>query len=144
LSLAGSVAAAEEVPFKGSLEGVVTITPLDPPFASVLIEGMGYGTQLGGFTLRIPHIVNLATRTGGGSYEFTAANGDTLIADFDGQASLTATPGVLSIVETATIIGGTGRFEGATGSFTAERLFDTATGLTTGSFEGTITSPGQG
>ncbi len=83
----------------------------------------------------------MVTRTATGSYEFTAANGDTLTADFTGQASL-ATPGVLSIVETATITGGTGRFAGATGSFTGERLFDTATLMTTGSFEGTLSSPG--
>ncbi len=30
-SLVGRVAAGKEVPFKGSLEGVVTITPLAPP-----------------------------------------------------------------------------------------------------------------
>ena len=44
--------------------------------------------------------------------------------------------------QTATITGGTGRFEGATGSFTAERLYDTVAGTTTGSFQGTISSPG--
>jgi hypothetical protein len=40
--------------------------------------------------------------------------------------------------------GGIGRFVGATGSFTVERLFNQVTGLTTGSFEGTISSPGAG
>ena len=40
--------------------------------------------------------------------------------------------------------GGTGRFAGATGEFTVERLVDTATGETEGSFEGTISSPGAG
>ena len=32
LGLAGPVAAGEQVPFKGSLEGEVTVTPLTPPF----------------------------------------------------------------------------------------------------------------
>jgi hypothetical protein len=141
-SLIGRVAAGKEVPFKGSLEGVVTRTPLAPPFVSVLIEGTGNATQLGRFTVENAHLVNTATRTAIGSYEFTAANGDTLTADFTGQASLTETPGVLSVVETATITGGTGRFAGATGSFTVERLFDANTLLTTGSFKGTISSPG--
>jgi hypothetical protein len=45
---------------------------------------------------------------------------------------------VLYIEETATITGGTGRFAGATGSFTAERLYDMVAGTTIGSFEGTI------
>jgi hypothetical protein len=54
----------------------------------------------------------------------------------------TATLGVISITETATITGGTGRFEGATGSFTSERSYDTLLGTSTGSFKGTISSPG--
>jgi hypothetical protein len=44
-------------------------------------------------------------------------------------------------VETATIIGGTGRFAGATGSFVAERYFDRIQGTTTGTFNGTVSSP---
>src|SRR4029434_7769060 len=96
-----AVAASEEVTFKGSLEGDVTLTPLDPPLEFVLIEGTGNATQVGQFTVEIPHVVNFATSTGSGSFEFTAANGDTLTATFTGQASLTETPGVLSIVETA-------------------------------------------
>jgi hypothetical protein len=141
LTLAGPVAAGTQVPFKGSLSGTVTVTPLSPPIASVLIEATGNAAQLGRFTLEIPHTVNQAIRVGEGTYEFTAANGDTLTADFTGTATLVA-PGVLSTSETATITGGTGRFEGATGSFTAERTFFVATGTTTGSFEGTISSPG--
>jgi hypothetical protein len=138
LGLADHVAAGEDVRFKGRLEGDVTITPLAPPFVSVLVEATGKASHLGRFTLDIPHVVDRANGTALGSYEFTAANGDTLSASFSGKATPTATPGVLSIVEVATITGGTGRFAGATGSFTAERLFDTVAGTTTGSFTGTI------
>jgi hypothetical protein len=140
--LASPVAAGEQVPFQGRLEGVVTITPLAPPFISVLVNATGNATHLCEYTLAIPHVVNVANGTAVGSYEFTAANGDTLTADFTGQATPTPTPGVLSIVETATITGGTGRFAGATGRFISHRLFDTVAGTTTGSFEGTISSPG--
>jgi hypothetical protein len=133
---------AQELPFKGRLEGTVTITPLAPPFVSVLVNATGNATQLGEFALAIPHVVNRTDRTAVGTYEFTAANGDTLSADFTGQATPTATPGILHIEETATITGGTGRFAGATGSFTCERLFDTVALTTTGSFDGTISSPG--
>jgi len=138
LGLAGPVTAGEHVRFKGRLEGDVTITPLAPPFVSVLVEATGTANHLGNFTLEIPHVVNRASSTAIGSYEFTAANGDTLTADFTGQAMPTETPGVLAIVETATITGGTGRFAGATGSFTTERLFDTVAGTTAGSFKGTL------
>ena len=138
-SLAGPAAAGEQVPFKGSLSGTVTVTPLTPPFASVLIEGTGNATHLGGFDLVIPHQVNQALRVGAGTYVFTAANGDTLTADFTGTATLLA-PGVLSTAEVGIITGGTGRFAGATGTFAAERTFFVATRVTTGSFEGTISS----
>ena len=146
LGLTGPVTAGEQVPFKGRLEGDVerTFIPGNPPRVFVLVEGTGNATQLGRFTFAAPHYVNLATRTATGSYQFTAANGDTVSADFTGQATPTAIPGVLYIEETATITGGTGRFAGATGSFTVERLYDTITGTTIGSFEGTISSPGAG
>ncbi|MGH2455988.1 MAG: hypothetical protein ACRDHD_07005 [Candidatus Limnocylindria bacterium] len=141
VTLATPVAAADEVTFKGRLAGTVTVTPLDPPLASVLIEATGHATQLGGFTLRIPHLVNQADRTGVGSYIFTAANGDMLTADFTGQATLVG-PGVLTTHETAVITGGTGRFAGASGSFIADRTFYVATGETIGWFEGSISAPG--
>jgi hypothetical protein len=54
LSLAGPVAAGDQVPFKGSLAGTVTVTPLDPPFAFVVVEGAGRATHLGAFHLRVP------------------------------------------------------------------------------------------
>ena len=137
-------AQGEQLPFKGRLEGVVTVTPVDPPIFSVLVNGTGNATQLGEFTVAIPHLVNRANRIATGSYHFVAANGDTLSADFTGQATPTATPGVLSIVETATITGGTGRFAGASGSFTCERLYDAVAGTTVGSFNGTISVPRAG
>jgi hypothetical protein len=142
LTLAGPVAASDEVAFRGRLAGTVTVTPLDPPLASVLIEATGTASQLGSFTLDVPHLVNQATRIGVGSYEFTAANGDMLTADFTGQATLVS-PGVLTTHETAVITGGTGRFAGASGSFTADRTFYLATGQTIGTFEGTISPPRQ-
>jgi hypothetical protein len=138
---AGSVAAGEQVPFKGRLEGDVTVTPLAPPRLQVDVEATGKATHLGQFTLDIPHVVNAAYGTAIGSYEFTAANGDKLYATFTGIATPTATPGVLYIEETATITGGTGRFAGATGIFVSERLYDRIAGTTIGSFEGTISRP---
>jgi hypothetical protein len=137
-----SPSSRDEVPFNGTLEGRLTSSiPLQPPLLSNLNEATGTATQLGRFTLEIPHIVNTMTRIAIGTYEFTAANGDTLVATFTGQATVVA-PGVLSVLDTATISGGTGRFAGAIGSFTAERVFVMATGNITGSFEGTISSPG--
>jgi hypothetical protein len=109
---------------------------------SISFEGTGNATQLGRFTVEIRIALNTTDRTLTGTYKFTAANGDTLTASFTGQSPLTP-PGVPQTgVDTATITGGTGRFASASGNFTAERAVDLATGLTTASFEGTISSPG--
>ena len=142
---AGLLAQGHEVPFKGSWEGAVTArTPLPPGFLSISFEGTGNATHLGRFTVEIRIVLNTTDRTLTGTYEFTAANGDTLTAAVTGQSPLTP-PGVpQTSVETATITGGTGRFASASGSFTAERVVDLATFLTTGSFNGTISSPGAG
>jgi len=144
LALAGPVAAKgqeKQVPFRGRLEGVTTVTPRTPPFVFVNIEGGGHATHLGNFEVSIPHVANRSDGTAAGSFVFTAANGDTLTADFIGQATPTDVPGVRSIVQTATITGGTGRFAGATGSFVGEGLTDMVHGTFTESFEGTISTP---
>ena len=141
---AGLLAQGHEIPFKGSWEGAVTArTPLPPGFLSISFEGTGNATHLGRFTVEIRIVLNTTDRTLTGTYEFTAANGDTLIADVTGQFGPTLeNPRVLLSVETATIKGGTGRFAGASGNFTVERLLNLDTFLTTVSFEGTISSPG--
>src|SRR5437867_1865272 len=102
LGLAGPVAAGEQVPFKGSFAGVAIQSGV-PPIVSVEVDATGNATHLGQFTLAIPHHVDLSTRprTSFGSYQFVAANGDTLSADFTGQVfivhfSPTGIPDVLA------------------------------------------------
>ena len=131
---------SQSVPFKGSFEGSQTLTPGVPPFGTINGSATGTGTHLGEFTVTFPHTVNFATRTGVGTYTFTAANGDTLTASFTGAAQ--GGP-IVSITEHATVTGGTGRFEGASGTFTVQRQFDPSTGATGGSFEGEISSVGS-
>ena len=133
---ASDAQAPHEVPFKGSLSGTVAVTPVDPPFFNVVITASGEATHLGRFSLVVPHLVNFATAVGEGDFNFTAANGDVLTAHFTGTAD-TSTP-IFTIVEHATITGGTGRFAGATGSFTARRSYDPAAQTTTGTIDGTI------
>jgi hypothetical protein len=141
LGLAGPVAAGEQVPFKGTLAGMrVSFVPLDPPFFAAEVDTTGEATHLGQYELVLTATVavNDPTRTAIGTFEFVAANGDTLTGVFTGISTPTATPGINQIVETAIITGGTGRFAGASGGFTTDRLIDMATLLTIGSFEGTI------
>jgi hypothetical protein len=134
------------VPFKGRLEGTFTFVPEPAPstFASVHLDAAGVATHVGRFTLQAPHRVDLAVlpARGEGTFELIAANGDTVTGRLEGLGTPTELPDVFSIVETLTVTGGTGRFAGATGSFTAERMVNLATLVTSGSLEGAISSPG--
>lgn len=143
--IAGTAVADEGIPFKGSLEGLhVSRTPLDPPRFFDVFEATGQATHLGRFKLVIETVVNFGTRppTGEGFLTFTAANGDTLVADISGSSALVV-PGLVLITEHAIIDPdrSTGRFAGVTGTFTIDRLADAATGVTgvtVGTFAGTI------
>ena len=144
-AMAGEPIQAEPVPFRGSLEGLhVSRTPVGPPIVNDRFETVGQATHLGRFDLVIEATVDFGSRpvTGAGTYTFTAANGDQLVADHTGFSALVG-PGVVLITEHAIIDPNrsTGRFAGAEGTFTVERLADAATGvggLTTGTFDGTI------
>lgn len=143
-------AVAQVLPFKGKLEGRhASRTPLAPPFVFDRFEAEGQATQLGQFALVIEATVDFGARpvTGAGTYTFTAANGDRLVADQTGFSALVE-PGLVLITEHAVIDPdrSTGRFAGATGTFTVGRFADAATGvggLTVGTFEGTISIPGS-
>jgi len=140
LGLTGPVAAQVQVPFKGSFVGLDTGTPLVPPLMAVQVKATGNATQLGKFTFLELVTVNTATGIGSGTFLFTAANVGTVFGTISGKATFTP-PNVLTIEENAIITGGTGRFAEATGTFTATRLKNTATNVTTASFTGTISSP---
>jgi hypothetical protein len=144
-ALAVPATAQKQVPFKGALQGHEHDTPQGgPPPTTLLVDGSatGMGTHVGEFSFRYQLTVNLANGTATGAAQLIAANGDAIYTTVAGSSEPTATPGVVSITEINTITGGTGRFAGAQGSFTLERLLNQGTGLTSGSFHGTITSPG--
>jgi hypothetical protein len=137
--------AQKQVPFKGSMQGHEVDTPEGgPPPTTVSADGSaaGMATLVGQFSFSYQLTVNLANGTAIGSGHLIAANGDSFDTTIAGSSEPTATPGVLSITEIDTITGGTGRFAGAQGSFTVERLINQATGFTSGSFHGALTSPG--
>jgi hypothetical protein len=136
-AFAGSAAAATEVPFRGSIQGVEIA---DLQFSKIFVDGSGSGkaTHLGCFTLAYELEVDLLAHETFGSSVFTAPNGDSVFTDIIGRGTPTENPDVASVVEVHTITGGTGRFAGATGSFIREYLLNTVTGVTHGSFKGTI------
>ena len=142
-ALAGTQAqrSATRLPLRGSFtaadQGVVV-----PP--NLLVQGTGDGiaTHLGRFTMTYAAVADLATPTATGTFTFTAANGDELLTTFVGNAADTIEPGVVRFTETLTIVGGTGRFAAATGTFILHRIalidFAAGTSTSTGSFDGHI------
>jgi hypothetical protein len=130
-----SAQGAASVPFKGSFEGTQTVTPGTPPLATVAMQATGTGTLVGRFEIALPHTVNFATASASGTATIIAADGSRIIASFTGHAQVGP---IVTIVEQATLTSGTGRFAGVSGSFTIHRTFDPATGVTIGTFEGTL------
>jgi hypothetical protein len=135
----------KQVPFKGAMQGHEIDTPQGgPPPTTLSVDGSvtGIASHVGQFSYTYQLTVNLADGTAKGSAQLVAANGDTIYTTVSGSSELTDNPDINSITEINTITGGTGRFAGAQGSFTVERLINLKTGDTSGSFHGTITSPG--
>lgn len=132
--------AGKELLLKGTIQSLETYE-INFPIMSATASGSGNATQLGLFTVSYEVEVNLLTIAGVGSAHFIAANGDSLYAEGVGQATPTDVPGVFNIVEVYTITGGTGRFAGASGSITFNRVVDTTSGVTSGTFDGSIVFP---
>ena len=78
---------------------------------------------------------------GRGRLELVAADGSTLFLEGLGQGTPTDVPGVVSIVESFGITGGTGRFAGATGNVIVERVINRATLTSSGTISGMIVLP---
>jgi len=148
--LALSAAAQQMVPFKGGLQGNDTDGTLSFPILPVNTIGTGTGTHLGAYSFIQHTAVNIVLGTAAGSTHWVAADRDSIDTTFTAiggptdAAPVCAGLGnvILAITELHTIVGGTGRFAGAQGSFKVERQASPATFKTCGSFQGTITSPG--
>lgn len=115
-------------PLIGHFSGqTVSGTPTaDPNVVFVVTDGTGWATQLGAFTMTSPHYSHLDTLEADGTQIITAAKGDTLTANFQGRFTPTADGKLLGVLR-AKIVGGTGRFADASGSYVFTILFDPAT-----------------
>jgi hypothetical protein len=143
--LAVPAGAQQQVPFKGTIQqGQDVDIPGGPPPITVVVaaSGTGTGTHMGQFSFTQITTVNFANNTSAGSGHWIAANGDSIYTTVFGAHAEMVAPDVISITEINTITGGTGRFAGAQGSFTVVRLANVVTLAFSGSFLGTITSPG--
>jgi hypothetical protein len=136
-----------ELPFRGSFTlatSAVTDCPPTCPPEILRITGTAEGTatQLGRFTATFVDNLNLATATSTGTFDFTAADGAQLFATTTGSEDQFIPPNVSHITIVAEIVGGTGRFAGATGTFTIHSIstidFAGATSTGSASFDGQV------
>jgi hypothetical protein len=146
--------AQTQVPFKGTFQGTDCVVPentcstVNSP--TIKTSGTGVGTHMGAFSLtQETTLIPIAPNAFAGSAHWVAANGDSIDSTFIASPDFSTAPlGYITVTETHTITGGTGRFAGAQGSFILERTHLTplsadGTHVTFGSFNhGTITPPG--
>jgi hypothetical protein len=133
-------AAEKQWLLKGSLETTETQEGV-PPLIEVNLTGHGNATHLGLFTYQLHADLDLRDLHSEASATLIAANGDMIFGTGEGQGKPTATLGVVSVVETFHITGGTGRFDGATGTFVVKRLVNRPTLTSVGTIHGTIVIP---
>jgi hypothetical protein len=100
--------------------------------------GEGNASQIGRFT----YVLNATVSVNGSStgvFLLVFNNGDVIHGSFTGLGGPTDDPNVGHTAENLTINGGTGRFEGATGSLTLDRFLDQSTLPAFESHSGTLT-----
>jgi hypothetical protein len=95
-------------------------------------------SQLGKTDFHGTQTINFVAGTQSGERTFTAANGDVLRVQHVGT-SAPAGPGLIGFQATATVVGGTGRFENATGHIRGWGVANLVTHTSVANFEGEIT-----
>lgn len=144
--LAGMALAApsqKEMLLKGSWDATESVL-ISVPSQSVNGNASGNATQLGKYTAHFEAIMQSGENgvgTATANISFRTSDGDTLYAQGVGLGASTDTPGVSRMIEAYTITGGTGKFVGATGSFTVVRFLNLPTGISTGAIQGSIVYP---
>jgi hypothetical protein len=151
VALVSSAVAAGVIPINGTIAGSESYVPFPDPAEGFYVNGSftSTDTALGPFTLFYSAPVDFAFL---GTSPETAGAIRLVVGDVDGDSILTSylgnnpgscANGDLHIVETHTIVGGTGRYAGARGSFTLDRCLNFDTGETSGTISGTIVVRGQ-
>ncbi len=145
VALVHTAMAGDQVPYKGKEAGTITSVSFQFPFSVKSQTAEGEATQLGHYTLAEDFVVDVRFGTATGVATLTADNGDMLFLTVQGHVIPTDPT---KTVATLTVAGGTGRFEGATGSFTANNQLAFAVGGAApdpyvAEIEGTISTPGS-
>jgi len=125
-----------------AFEDQFPIVPPVPPVAMVVeLEGDGNASHLGYYTLQATTTVSLSTFFGEGEFQIATPSGAVLYGTVVGQGYPTPGSNLVSVEHEYTIEGGTGRFEGATGTLYYHRVLDRLTGISIGSVDGVVVLP---
>jgi hypothetical protein len=128
LCLGASLRAEAQVPFKGHFDLTMQHPPvfIDATHLQADVNVTIRATQLGDAHGPAHFVVDVTTLSYVGETTWYAANGDAIFFTFAGQFVPVA-QGVLDNIETYEIVGGTGRFEGATGAGVCSGQMDGST-----------------
>jgi hypothetical protein len=154
VALISSAMEAGVIRINGTIAGTEIGAPFPNPAEGFYANGSvtSSDTQLGPFTLFYSLLVDFAfldTPPGApGASRLVvgdAANGDSILTCFFGNAGNPplCDNGDLHVGSTHTIIGGTGRYAGARGSYTLDQCVNLVTGETSGTISGTIVVRGR-
>ena len=141
---AASASAGDQRPMKGSY--TIAVVPVEqrcgPNALAIGFEGVGIATHLGrmegtGSNCTSFNLTTDAVPIWDGLATFVAADGSSITMTYEGAQDAPVN-GVASAANTFTVISGTGRFEGASGSWTSAEVIDFTTGIDRGSFAGWI------
>jgi hypothetical protein len=154
VALISSAMEAGVIRINGTIAGTEIGAPFPNPAEGFYANGSvtSSDTQLGPFTLFYSLLVDFAfldTPPGApGASRLVvgdAANGDSILTCFFGNAGNPPLcgNGDLHVGSTHTIIGGTGRYAGARGSYTLDQCVNLVTGETSGTISGTIVVRGR-
>lgn len=123
---------ADLMPFTGTVTGVSTLVGQDPtcaplPFRSVINPSSTVGySSLGNFTYSTSTCLSLGGATSFGTFIIDFGT-DAFSGTFNGGSTPTNTPGISDTAWLFTILNGTGRFAGASGTFEGAGLADART-----------------
>ena len=143
-ALAASVAAGEQRPMHGHY--TIAVVPVEqrcgPNALTIGFAGVGIATHLGrmtgtGSNCTSFNLTTDAVQIWDGLATFVAADGSSITMSYEG-AQDAPVAGRATAANTFTVVSGTGRFEGAAGSWTSSEVIDFTTGIDLGSFSGWI------
>jgi hypothetical protein len=152
VAFVGSAVEAGVIRINGTIAGSEIDTPFPDPAEGFYVNAISTSTdtQLGPFTLfetvPVPFVfLGMPPGNTGASRLIVgdAANGDSILTCLIGNTPGSCANGDFHVVETDTIIGGTGRYAGARGSFTMDYCVNLATGEHSGTISGTIVVRGR-